>query len=269
MAIAELEPLIHVFTKKYGTQLGDGLTAATFLDHGRVKKIYSHGISKKEVFKEAYIMSCVEEAGISAPHVYEVVWEEGYWVMTMTYIKGRPLLEVINDALDKEDGEEAERLIIRMAEKQAEINTRKAAGLPDYKSYAREVILNNPNIGSGQKKRLAEYLGSLPEDIYICHGDLHPNNYLIDETQELTAIDWPEVGGGVPACDAARTYLNLCHPALIRNTEKPLNEVFMETYCKTMGIRREEVERWLPVHAGMLVGYKKPDFSEVVANYLI
>lgn len=269
IAIEELERLICIFSKKYGRQLGDGLTAACFLDGDKVKKVYGRMIPKWEIFKEAYIMSCIERAGIHTSKALGVGNEEGYWVLEMTYLPGKSLLEAVNTLLQEGKTEEADRMIARMALEQANINKKEAKGLPSYKAYARTVILENSHLSKTQREKLIAYLDSLPEGENICHGDLHPNNYLLDEEGNLTPIDWPEVGAGVPACDAARTYLNMCHPAWIMKTGTPLSTTFMEEYCKNMGIGWEEIAKWLPIHAGMLVGYKKPDFSEVVAQYLL
>lgn len=269
ITIDELKDLIRLFSEKYGPQLGDGLTGASFLWGKSVKKVYGAMIPKEEVFKEAYLMACVERAGIKTSRPLGVYQEMGYWVLEMTYVAGQQFLGVVNDAFLNGKEREGEEMIARMAREQAAINGRDGAGLPSYKAYAREVILGNSQLTEEQKKRLTVRLDSLPEGRKICHGDLHPNNFLIDEKGELTAIDWPEVGLGVPACDGARTYLNMHHPAFIRKASTPLCEIFLNAYCAATGVAREEIMRWVPIHAGMLIGYKKPDFSEVISKYLL
>lgn len=269
MAIQELQRVIEVFSKKYGEPLGDGLTAAVFLAKGCAVKVYGPDIRKTEVYKEAYIMSCVEEAGIAAPRVFGVYEEEGCQVLEMQYIRGKTLLSCIMQALAAGDEAQADRYVVQMAEAQGRINLTKKSELPDYKRYAEEVIRQNRALDEEQKLRLIRLLADLPDGEQICHGDLHPNNFLVSDGGELMAIDWPEVGKGVPGCDAARTYLNLCHPAMIRNGRKKLCEVYLEAYCRAAQISREDMWKWLPVHAGMLVGYKKKDFSDVCAEYLL
>lgn len=268
MAISELSDLIRVFSQEYGPQLGDGLTAAAFRIGDRVKKVYSHDIPKAEIFKEAYSMARVEAAGIRAPKVFGVTMEHGYWVLEMTCIEGRPLLESIGAALQAGDDETAYRYVARMAREQASINLSRGEGLPRCKDYAAEIIERNASLRPVQKERLLKLLAELPDGSYICHGDLHPNNYLLDGSNTLTAIDWPEVGLCVPAYDAARTYLNMCHPAMIRNGLRKLSDVFLDAYCEASGVTKEEIFAWLPIQAGMLVGYKKEDFSAVCAQYL-
>lgn len=269
MAIAELEPIIRIFSSKYGQPVGDGLTAAVFRLGDRVRKVYSSEISKCEIFKEANIMARIEAEGISAPRVHGVYREDGLWILEMDYIEGVSLLQKIMEALTAGDEEQAYRLVARMACAQAKINLTRNPDLPSTKAYVKELIVNNPVLTPTQKDRLTNHLAELPDGDHICHGDLHPNNYLVDGDGKLIAIDWPEVGCGVPACDAARTYLNLCHPAMIRNGVRKLSDVFLDAYCEAAQVSRQEIQQWLPIQAGTLVGYKKKDFSDICAEFLL
>ena len=267
--VPELKELVEHFTKKYGPQLGDGVTAAAFAVDGRVRKVYAPVVPKEDIFKEAYMMTVVEREGIASPKVYGVFEEDGYLAIEMSFVPGHPLLMDVIGALMGDDRPGAEKLMRRCAEEQAKINLTKAEALPSYKDYARQLIENNPVLDEAEKEKILAILASLPDGAYICHGDLHPNNFMIDpETGTICAIDWPEIGKGVPACDAARTYINMQHPVMRLPEGPQLGDVYLDHYCEITGVTKEEVMAWMPVHAGMLVGYKKGVFGEVCRNYL-
>lgn len=195
----------------------------------------------------------------------------GHWVIEMSSVRGKPLLGFINNALTGGNRDEARRLIKEMAELQVKINVARVSGLPKYKTYAFDIIMNNADLQDEQKKKLGQHLESLPDGDCVCHGDLHPNNIQLDDNGKMIAIDWTEVGAGVPACDAARTYLNMnmYHPAFVQGSGLDLQDIYLNAYCAASEVSPEDIMRWTPIHAGMLVGFTNPDFGKLIEKFLI
>ena len=284
----------QLFEAKYGdpdSPAGYGLTATVFLQGGTATKVYSRAIPKNEVFQEAYMLAYVESAGIRTSQVRRVNLEEGFWVVEMSRVQGEPMLRGLFGQLFSCDFAGAAADVERMAEVHASINRADGRAMLPYKRYAASVISGNPALTGAQKTQLLALLDSLPDGTALCHGDFHPNNILVSEDGQWTAIDWPEVTSGSPCADASRTYVNMARfldlsgfllrapdasdtyrdiaAKLAAAKDKPnLMEVYLNKYCQLMGVTREEVLQWVPIQAGMLYGYKEEDLCTFLKPYL-
>jgi len=260
--------------EKFGRLISDdGLTANLFHRGEQAYKVFNCDFDKADVFKEAYIMSCIERLGLNATRVERVFCEGEHWIIEMNYIKDPVMLESLINAISADDMAEVDRLIQEMASLQHKINTTKAYGLPSYKTYAADVIANNPSLTGEQVEKTLAYLGTLPEGNGIVHGDYHPINIMYDRCDEgkLTVIDWLQAGAGVLGCDAARTYLNLRYPPIpeLRREGLELHQRYLDAYIRLSGLSFEALEVWFPVFAALMIGGRDSEFSGAMVQYLL
>lgn len=257
--------------EKFGRLISDdGLTANLFHSGTQAFKVFNADFDKADVFKEAYIMSCIERLGLDTTRVARVFCEGGHWIIEMNYIAGPVMLESLIQAITGNDMAEVDRLIDEMAALQHRINTTKAYGLPCYKNYAADAIANNPALTPAQVKRTLAYLGKLPDGDGIVHGDFHPINIMYDDGKP-TVIDWFQAGAGATGCDAARTYLNLRYPPVpeLQREGVALHKRYLDAYIRQSGLCFGDLEIWFPVFAALTIGGRDPEFSKAMVQYLL
>lgn len=260
------------FTPRYGKPMAFGYTADIYRSGDRVLKVFSPEFSKAMVYREACVMACIEDCGIRIPSITAVREEGGFWLTESEFVEGRDMLTIIFGFLASGDAESAHGVIRRMAAIQAKINRTSANGLQDYKAYAASVIRENTHLTETTRTRTLELLKSLPDGNGICHGDFHPQNVIVNSADEVCVLDWVEAGGSHPACDPARTYMNLCYlppVPLFQNPDLRLAQVYMDAYTEQSGLTREEILAWLPVHAAISYGEKAEWYSAQIRKHLL
>lgn len=115
----------------------------------------------------------------------------------------------------------------------------------------------------GDKQKILDYLSSLPDGKFLCHGDFHPDNVLVND--KLWIIDWMTGSSGNPSCDIARSKLILetseipdsVPPAmryLMRFGQRKLAKAYFNEYCKISKAKVKDINAWLlPLYAARLV----------------
>jgi aminoglycoside phosphotransferase (APT) family kinase protein len=93
------------------------------------------------------------------------------------------------------------------------------------------------------RARLLEKLAALPEGHSLCHGDFHPFN-VVGPLESPTLLDWLDACSGPPTADVCRTFV------LWSRSNPKLAELYVDTYARIAGARREDVFDWLPIIAG-------------------
>jgi aminoglycoside phosphotransferase (APT) family kinase protein len=71
----------------------------------------------------------------------------------------------------------------------------------------------------------------LPNDTILCHGDLHPENYIVNDDYDI--IDWSNGYYGHPASDIARTVLMFDSPEKFNNVPELFHE-FVEPITRAL-----------------------------------
>lgn len=80
---------------------------------------------------------------------------------------------------------------------------------------------------------------------YLCHGDFHPFNVLMDEKNDETIIiDWVDASAGDIRADVYRTYL------LLSGSSQSLADLYMNLYCSTSEITQDDIFQWAQIIAG-------------------
>src|SRR3954469_11566936 len=73
-----------------GPLLGAGKVAEVFAYGDKVLKLYRAGAPKSSAFREAAILTVVEQGGVGAPRVDEVGLFDGRWGLVMSRVEGTP-----------------------------------------------------------------------------------------------------------------------------------------------------------------------------------
>lgn len=203
-------------------------------------------VYKKPDYKEKCLYAALTHArvettlchsSIKMPIIHDVSVIDGKWSMSMDWIKGKTLAELIEENPDK-----AESYITKMVEIQCEIHQQYMPLLSKLKDKLARQIKTLGQIDEIKKYELLTRLDSMPKHIKLCHNNLEPKNIIIND-DGVYVIDWGSARQGNASADVAKTYLLMClhHPKLA--------DYYLNKYCQLSGTSKKYVQGWLPIVA--------------------
>ncbi len=159
--------------------------------------------------EEAAVARVVDNAGLSAPRLLEMVLINGRPGLVYERVDGRPMLAEVTSR--------PWRVGLRSREL-AQLHTKMlgttGTGLPSQKArLARAIESGADTLGAPRLRAVLGILESLPDGHAICHGDLHPGNVVMTRTGAVV-IDWMTATSGAPEADIARTLFLLAGTAI-------------------------------------------------------
>lgn len=241
------------FEKRYGEQVGSGMSAVVYARDGIVAKVYRSGQPSRQVFQEAFTLAAVAEHGIPAPKVYGVETFHGRTALLMDQVKG----ESLNDIM-RRFPEKTSECLDKVVELQVAMHKVNSSHFRPIKLVLMGNISVAPGLDDADRKKLFSLLSTLPDGLAVLHGDFHGGNILFDGSS-YKIIDWAEVSLGDPAADVARSYLDYLFMDM-----KDLGEMHLAKYCTATGMSKEKAFAWLPVIAGSLCGFLSGDANRIV-----
>jgi len=198
---------------------------------------------RKRVAETARLQALARAAGLPVPAAY------GIRRVGMTKIA------LVMDYIDSKPFNDTKGAIQEMARLHSRIGLVDASGLREFSALIAGEIAKSPYIAEPVKEALLSLLRGLDTGCGpgtgktgLCHGDMHPGNFLYDG-EKYWLIDWSPSRGD-PAADACNTYLYQLR------FMPDYAEIYLRTYCEAAKIPREAVLAWLPVIAGYQVNIK-------------
>ncbi len=264
------EYLYKHFEEVYGEALGYGMTAIVYENAGDVIKVFYPKYGKHTAFKEAYMLSTVENVGLQAPRVKVVDERDGYWQLRMSKVEGESLLIKTIKNLSECNLDEVVNLTKKLADIHAEMNSKSGGSLPSSKNIIRAKIQNFDVLTRDEKEAALKYLDTLEDGNRLCHGDFHGNQVLMQNDGTYKIIDFADVGSGNPAGDVALTWLNLSTPpAPLKElwSQVDMADIYLNEYIEKTGMKKEEIEKWIKVQAAAFLNVAPP-YREIFEKYL-
>lgn len=221
-------------------------------------KTFDDSFKKSDILNEALNQSRVEECGLNIPKILDVgVNEENKWCIKMEYISGKSLEELM-----KEQPEKIDEYLKMFVELQKEMHTHNIPLLNRTKEkFTRK--LHAADIDGNIKYELQMRLEGFPTHKKLCHGDYNPSNIIVSDDGKLYIIDWSHATTGNGAADAARTFLLF---KLAKNDA--LAEKYMSLYCEINNVKRDYIQRWLPIVAASQSVKGKPEEREFLMSWV-
>ncbi|TAH64998.1 MAG: aminoglycoside phosphotransferase [Anaerolineaceae bacterium] len=204
-----------------------------------VIKVFEEGYSKSLILNEALNQSRVEETGLKIPKILSVGNINGCWSITMDFIPGKTLDQIINDNPDKSD-----ELLELFVDLQIEMHTKTSPMLNKLKDKLVGKIQSIKDLDATTKYELLMRLDSMPKHIKLCHGDFLPSNIIINDSGAYI-LDWSHATQGNASGDVAITYLKmtLYYPELA--------DKYIKLFCKKSDTALQYVQKWLPIAAAL------------------
>lgn len=249
----EARGAIHM---KLENLISKGTNASVYQDGDIAIKVFNKDFPKTEVLNEALNTSRIEETGLAIPSISEVSIIDGQWAISMNFIKGTILHQLMKDNPDK-----LQSYIEQMVDLQLEIHSKRSPQLNKLKDKMVRQINSLDCIDSIKKYDLLTRLDGMPKHTKVCHGDFNPKNIIVSD-DKLYVLDWVHASQGNASADTARTYL------LLSLDNPKAADLYLELFCKKSQTEKRYVLTWLPIVAAAQLTKNKPEERELLMKWL-
>ncbi|MBR6681744.1 MAG: aminoglycoside phosphotransferase family protein, partial [Clostridia bacterium] len=176
--------------------------------------------------------------GLNVPKLLGVTTIDGKWAITLEYIEGKTLEELM-----QENPEKKKEYIELLVDIQLEMHSKTNSMLPKLKDKMNRKI-SSTDLDATTRYELHTRLEGMPKHKKVCHGDFNPSNIVITPDGTPYIIDWAHATQGNASADAARTYLLFC-----LENDKESAEIYLDTFCKKSDTAKQYVQKWMPIVA--------------------
>ncbi|HHU72663.1 MAG TPA: phosphotransferase [Clostridiales bacterium] len=221
-----------------------------------VVKVFDKDHPKSLILNEALNQSRVEETGLQIPKIKSVGKVDGCWSITMDYIPGQTLHEMMKEHPEKND-----ELLELFVDLQIKMHAQTAPLLTKLKDKLVRKIQSVTELDATTKYELLMRLESMPKHTKLCHGDFLPSNIIIND-QGAYIIDWSHATQGNASGDVATTYLKmtLFYPELA--------DKYIKLFCKKSDTALQYVQKWLPIVAAQQLITAADEEKEILYKWL-
>lgn len=222
-------------------------------------------IYKKPEYKEKCLYAALTHARVETtlgnsfikmPVLHEVSVIDGKWAITMDFIKGKTLQQLMDENPDNKD-----TYLNQFIDIQCEIHAQYMPLLSKLKDKMARQIKTLGQIDEIKKYELLTRLDSMPKHIKLCHGNFEPKNVIIND-EGTYVINWGSARQGNASADVARTYLLFC----LNNPD--LAEAYLDKYCVKSGTSKQYVQAWLPIVAAAQLIKGKPEEKDLLMKWI-
>ena len=209
-----------------------------FVENGKLVKLFDAGYSKADILNEALNQARVEETDLNIPKIQSVSVVDGCWSISMDYIEGTTL-----EQLMAENPEKLDEYLNLFVDVQLNIHSKRVPLLNMLIEKMNRKI-SAANLDATTRYDLHTRLNGMKRHIKLCHGDFNPSNVIITADGTPYVIDWAHATQGNAAADVARTYL------LFYLQGKPdVAEKYLKLFCKKADTAIQYVQKWIPIVA--------------------
>ena len=215
----------------------------------------SHPMS--DVYNEAYIHACVEDAGVPVPKLLGVSMLNGGWAISMEYVAGKTLSE-----LAQENPERIDEYLEKLVDIQLEVGGYRVRHLRNTRMKMEDSIKTLTEIDASTRYELLQRIHGMAQHSKLCHGDLVPSNIVIKEDGSWCVLDWAHASAGNAGADAAITYMRF-------SLDDPkFTEKYLRLFCKKADMPIQYIQTWMPVVAAAQLTKHKEAERELLEKWI-
>ena len=222
-----------------------------------IVKEFTPSHPKANVFNEAYIHTCVEEAGVSVPRIISVGPANGGWALTMEYVEGTTL-----EQLMQAEPEKTQEYIERLVDIQIEVCQHRVPKLRNTRYKLEEVINDMTEIDASTRYELLQRIHGMKPHTRLCHGDFVPSNVILRQDGSWCVLDWAHATSGNAGADAAITYMRFS----LENPEYA--DEYLHLYCRKADMAVQYVQKWMPVVAAAQLSKHIESEKELLTKWI-
>lgn len=220
-------------------------------------KVFSEKFPKSDILNEALNHARVEETGLSIPTIRAVSVIDGKWAITLEYIEGKTLQQLMD-----ENPENIDNYLDQFVDLQLEVHSKRAPLLNKLKDKMNRKISSLQDINATTRYELHTRLGGMPKHTKVCHGDFNPSNIIISSNGDTHILDWSHATQGNASADAARTFL------LFSLKDHDLAEKYLNLFCEKSNTAKQYVQQWLPIVAASQMVKGIPEEKELLMKWI-
>ena len=236
--------------------IAKGDSVDVYREGNSVIKLFHADQPKTSAMYEALTHSRVETTGLPIPTIQEISKIEDNWAITLDYVEGKTLHELMTENPDK-----IPEYINLMVDIQLEIHSKHAPLLSKLKDKMARMIKSLDCIDDVEKYDLLTRLESMPKHTKLCHCNFTPMNIVINDSG-YKILDWVAARQGNASADVGKTYLHLC----IHFPEAA--DLYLDTFCKKSNTKKQYVQDWLPIVAATQLKLNKPEEKELLMKWI-
>lgn len=229
--------------------IGSGRQADVYEKDGQAFKVYKEWVPIEQIQYEADISQKVAEICSIAPKFFGLAEQDGTQVLKLEYIQGKLLTSVMGRNIFQ-----LKKTAQQFGKLHRKIHESSVPGLKTITEKFEWRLHQYKDIDADSLNKLMEFLNSSEKRV-LCHGDLHPENVIVEENNRMRVIDWVDAYCGDPLSDVARSYYLLKHGTppgkksnYERMTEQPAKEfisrVYLKSYFDGRPIPIRELDMW-------------------------
>ena len=209
-----------------------------FREGDKLVKLFDKEYSKADILNEALNQARVEETDLNIPKIQAVSVVDGKWSITMDYIEGITLEQLMNEHPEKLD--EYLELFVDI---QLNIHSKRVP-LLNFLIEKMNRKISVADLDATTRYELHTRLNGMKKHIKLCHGDYNPSNVIITADGTPYVIDWAHATQGNAAADVARTYL-----LFYLQGRQEVAEKYIKLFCKKSDTAIQYVQKWIPIVA--------------------
>lgn len=209
-----------------------------FREGDKLVKLFDKEYSKADILNEALNQARVEETDLNIPKIQAVSVVDGKWSITMDYIDGITLEQLMNEHPEKLD--EYLELFVDI---QLNIHSKRVP-LLNFLIEKMNRKISAADLDATTRYELHTRLNGMKRHIKLCHGDYNPSNVIITADGTPYVIDWAHATQGNAAADVARTYL-----LFYLQGKQDVAEKYIKLFCKKADTAIQYVQKWIPIVA--------------------
>lgn len=233
-----------------------------YQDGQRVVKVFNSEKPAADVFNEAHNIARVQALGIRTPEVLEVSKIDdgphaGSWALATTFVPGTTLAHTL-----AQTPEVSEDVLTKLVSLQVEVGAITGPALNRQKDKLIRMIDACDALDPSTRYDLHMRVDGMQQGAKVCHGDFTLSNVIVGPNDELYLCDWAHVTAGLPAVDAAMTYLLL-------TIEYPdLADAYLERYALASDTPKQLIHYWLPAVAAAELSRKRGYHKDVLKRWV-
>ena len=218
-----------------------------FRDGDKLVKLFDRGYSKADILNEALNQARVEETDLNIPKIQAVSTVDGKWSITVDYIEGTTLEQLMEQNPGKTD-----EYLDLFVDVQMNIHSKRVPML-NFLTEKMNRKISAAELDATTRYDLHTRLNGMKRHFKLCHGDYNPSNVIITKDGTPYVIDWAHATQGNAAADVARTYL-----LFYLQGKNELGDKYLKLFCKKSDTAIQYVQKWIPIVAASRL-VKAPD----------
>ena len=225
-----------------------------FRDGDKLVKLFDRGYSKADILNEALNQARVEETDLNIPKIQAVSTVDGKWSITMDYIEGTTLEQLMEQNPGKTD-----EYLDLFVDVQMNIHSKRVPML-NFLTEKMNRKISAAELDATTRYDLHTRLNGMKRHFKLCHGDYNPSNVIITKDGTPYVIDWAHATQGNASADVARTYL-----LFYLQGKNELGDKYLKLFCKKSDTAIQYVQKWIPIVAASRL-VKAPDEEKEISK---